>query len=155
MSVSTIFTQKNMFDRVHSAGPDGTSLNTKPNLRNFALVHHKRAPVQPEPTNRVPIDWNYFGCFVDAGSVDEAKDKGFYWTAEETVKFPVPAMMSAAICTASCSFNDRYTYAALNASTCYCFDTKPYRRSRSEECTKIFEGSLSEISKYIIWGLKR
>lgn len=63
-------------------------------------------------------------------------DKGFYWAAEDAVKFPVPSMMSADICTATCSFNDRYTYAALNGSSCYCSDTKPYKRSRSDECNR-------------------
>ncbi|KAH7406186.1 hypothetical protein DE146DRAFT_779687 [Phaeosphaeria sp. MPI-PUGE-AT-0046c] len=136
MGLWSLFARKDMFDRVHASGFDGTSLSQRSNLRNSALVYHKRAPVPPEPANPVPIDWKYLGCFIDAGSIHEAKDKGFYWSAEEAVKFPVPAMMSATICTASCSFNDRYTYAALNASTCYCFDTKPYRRGRPEECDR-------------------
>lgn len=130
MSLSTLFNQ------LHTSGPDGTSLNTEPHPRKSALVHHKRAPVRPEPANPVPIDWNYLGCFVDSGSVIEAMDKGFYWTAQGAVEFPAPSMMSADLCAASCSINNRYIYAALNGSTCYCFDAKPWRLSRSEECNR-------------------
>lgn len=124
-----------LFEQMSSSGFDGRFLSAKAKVPKSVLLHNKRAPFRPEPANPVPIDWNYLGCYVDSGSVEQAMDKGFYWTAEQAVKFPVPSMMSADICTASCSFNARYTYATLNASTCYCFDTKPYRRSRPEECS--------------------
>jgi hypothetical protein len=103
------------------------------NLTNPSVHQHKRAD-GPVPADPAPVGWTYFGCFNDNGSVDEATNTGFYWTPEMESILPTPPLISADVCTASCSFNGLYAYAGLNGSNCYCFNERPRSGGISSTC---------------------
>lgn len=136
LSLSALFVnaaqQKAMSDRLHAAALHDAALS---NTHETSSAHHRYEPVRPQPADPVPIDWDCVGCIIDDGTMEDAINKGFYWTAEQTGSFSVPPGMSAELCTAS-PFNRHSTYADMHESTCYCFDKKPTRVNRREQCEK-------------------
>jgi hypothetical protein len=101
-----------------------------------AQAQQKRAPCGSVPGTPVS-GWNYAGCFVDSGSIDESFNKGFFWGVEVDYPLPVPQAMSAGLCTASCSLKSldgRFAYAGINGNTCYCFNDEPTIGATAETC---------------------
>tara|TARA_R110002003_G_scaffold196_5_gene15302 strand:- start:4645 stop:6606 length:1962 start_codon:yes stop_codon:yes gene_type:complete len=100
------------------------------------MLHAKRAPINPVPADPAPVGWEYYGCFIDTGSIEDSINYGFYWQPENPGPLPAPPIMSADVCTASCSMNGRSAFAGLDGSTCYCFDKRPSRSGRQLFCEK-------------------
>lgn len=122
-----------MNQRLHSTSYEkALHLEDDQDPTSVSLNHQKRAPAALQPGN--PLGWNYLGCFAGADSIDTAINYGFYWNPEGGVQLPAPQLMSASICTASCSLNGRYLYAGLNENTCYCFDEEPANSTTAPTC---------------------